>query len=72
VFCIRCIVGENRSRRRGQVPDVENVPKLIVDAFTGVLYPDDNLQYVRGEQLEAEWGPDDRGQTEAWIYGRQR
>jgi len=69
VFCIRCIVGESRSERKRQVPDVENVPKLIVDAFTGLLYPDDSLNHVRGVQVEADWGPDDQERAEVWIFG---
>lgn len=39
VFCIHCIVGESRSKRKRQVPDVENIPKLIVDASGGLLLP---------------------------------
>ena len=49
---------------------MENIPKLVVDAFTGLLYPDDNLHYVRGVQVEAEWGPAEEEKTEVWIYGR--
>jgi len=67
VFTIKSIVGIRRRRKVG--PDVENIPKLIVDAFTGVLYPDDNLDYVRGIQVEATFGPDDQECTEVWIYG---
>jgi Holliday junction resolvase RusA-like endonuclease len=69
VFCIRCIVGESRGRWARQIPDVENIPKLIVDAFTGLLYPDDNLNHVRGVQVEADWGPDDQERAEVWIFG---
>jgi len=69
VFAIRCVVGQSRGRYFMQIPDVENIPKLIVDAFTGVLYPDDNLHYVRGVQVEAEWGPDDEERAEVWIFG---
>lgn len=72
VFCVRCVLGDSRSRHYRQVPDVENIPKLIVDAFTGLLYPDDNLHYVRGVQVEAEWGPDEREQAEVWIYGHPK
>ena len=67
VFTIKSIVGIRRRRKVG--PDVENIPKLIVDAFTGVLYPDDNLDFVRGIQVEAMFGPDDQECTEVWIYG---
>jgi Holliday junction resolvase RusA-like endonuclease len=69
VFCIRCVVGESRGLWKHQVPDVENVPKLIVDAFTGLLYPDDDLHHVRGVQVEAEWGSDEQERAEIWIYG---
>jgi Holliday junction resolvase RusA-like endonuclease len=72
VFCIRCVVGQSRSARKGQVPDIENIPKLIVDAFTGILYPDDNLNYVRGIQVEAAWGPDANGHAEVWIPGQPK
>lgn len=72
VFCIRCAVGQSRSTRRGQVPDIENIPKLIVDAFTGILYPDDNLNFVRGIQVEAEWGPDAAEQAEVWILAQPK
>jgi len=44
VFHIHAIVGGSRDKPR-QVPDVENIPKLIIDAFTGVLYDDDNLNF---------------------------
>lgn len=70
VFCIRCVVGESRSKQRGRTPDVENIPKLIVDALTGHLYPDDNLHYVRGIQVEAVWGRDEDEKAEVWIYGK--
>jgi Holliday junction resolvase RusA-like endonuclease len=55
------------SRYAFQVPDVENIPKRIVDAFTGLLYPDDNLHRVPGVQVETEWGPDAQQRTEIWI-----
>ncbi len=68
-FCIQCTVPRSRDLPK-QVPDVENIPKLIVDAFTGLLYEDDNLNHVRGVQVEAEWGEEER--TEVWIYGQPR
>ena len=71
VFHIRAIVGQSRNKTR-QAPDVENIPKLIVDAFTGVLYEDDNLHYVRGVQVEASWGADSEERTDVWIYGMPR
>jgi len=68
VFCIRCIVGRSRDKEH-QAPDVDNILKLVVDAFTGLLCPEDNLHHVRGVQAEAEWGPDEEERTEVWIYG---
>ena len=70
VFSIKSIIGNRRRRKVG--PDVENIPKLIIDAFTGILYPDDNLDYVRGIQVEAMFGPDNEECTEVWIYGSKR
>jgi Holliday junction resolvase RusA-like endonuclease len=69
VFCIRGDLNESRGKWQHQVPDVENIPKLIVDAFTGLLYPDDNLHHVRGVQVEANWVPDGQEQLEVWIFG---
>jgi Holliday junction resolvase RusA-like endonuclease len=69
VFSIRCVVARSRGRFPRQVPDVENIPKLIVDAFTGLLYPDDNIHFVRAVQVEAQFGPDDQEQSEIWIFG---
>ena len=71
-FCIRCVVGQDRSRNQNQIPDVDNIPKLIVDALTGVLHPDDNLNSVRGVQVEAEWGPDAAEHAEVWILGQPK
>lgn len=68
-FSIRCIVGESRKRKLG--PDVENIPKLIVDAFTGHLYEDDNLAHVRGVQVEATFGRNEEEFAEVWIYGKE-
>jgi Holliday junction resolvase RusA-like endonuclease len=56
--------------RQGQVPDVDNIPKLLAEAFTDLLYPDDNSNHVRGVQVEAEWGPDDQERAEVWIFGQ--
>lgn len=67
VFHIRCTVSQRRKTKRG--PDVENIPKLIVDAFTGILYPDDNLDHVRGLQVEAIFGPDNDEIADITIYG---
>ena len=67
VFSIYSVMGQSRRKKQG--PDVENIPKLIVDAFTGILYVDDNLDYVRGVQVEAIFGLDEQEHTEVWIYG---
>jgi Holliday junction resolvase RusA-like endonuclease len=72
VFSIRCAIGESRGKWKRQVPDVENIPKLIVDAFTGTLYPDDNLHFVRGVQVEAAWIADPHEQLEVWIFGNPK
>jgi Holliday junction resolvase RusA-like endonuclease len=72
VFCIRSAVGESRGKWRKQAPDVENIPKLVVDAFTSLLYPDDNLHHVRGVQVEADWVPDWQELLEVWIYGQPK
>ena len=69
VFSIQCVVSESRRSKKG--PDVENIPKLIVDAFTGIIYADDNLDYVRGVQVEAVFGPDEQESVEVWIYGKR-
>ena len=67
-FDIVCRVAASRGRYAYQIPDVENIPKLIVDAFTVVLYPDDNLKYVRGVLVEAELSADETEYAEVWIY----
>ncbi len=51
---------------------MDNIAKQIVEAFREFLYQDDNMNYVRGVQVEAEWGPDDREQAEVWIYGQPK
>jgi len=43
---------------------------MIADAFTGILYEDDNLNHVRGVQVEADWGADEDERTKVWIYGK--
>ena len=70
VFSIYSVIGQSRRRKQG--PDVENIPKLIVDAFTGLLYPDDNLDYVRGVQVEAVFGDDEQEHSDVWIYGSKK
>jgi Holliday junction resolvase RusA-like endonuclease len=72
MFSIECVVAQSRGKNSRQIPDVENIPKLIVDAFTGVLYPDDDLRFVRGVQVEARFGPDTDEKVTVWIFGKQR
>ena len=64
--------GARSQRMQNQIPDVDNIPKLIVDAFTGILYRDDNLNSIRGVQVEAEWGPDAAEHAEVWILGQPK
>jgi len=71
-ICVRCRVGKSRALRMNQMPDVDNVAKLILDAFTGHLYADDDATHVRGVQVEADWAQDDQERTEIWIYGRRK
>jgi Holliday junction resolvase RusA-like endonuclease len=71
-FSIRCVVAQSRGRIPRQIPDVENIPKLIVDAFTGVLYPDDHIHHVRGVQVEAVFGPNEAEKAEVWIFACPR
>lgn len=71
-FSIRCVVSRSRERNPRWVPDVENMSKLIVDALTGLLYPDDNLNHVHGVQVEVDWGPDAEEHAEVWIFGKPK
>jgi hypothetical protein len=47
---------------------VENAPKLIVDAFTGLLYEDDGWRFVGAVQVEGHWVEDAEERTEVWVY----
>lgn len=62
----RELTGPKFDRQR---PDVENVAKVITDAFTGYLYEDDDLRFVAGVQAEC-FGVDSIGDehTSVWIY----
>jgi len=64
--------------------DIENVPKLIIDAFSSNqidrdksgyskmgLYPDDDLKHVRAFQIEGKFSNDRRDNTEVWIFGKK-
>lgn len=63
--------------------DLENVPKLIVEAFSGSkieqdhseylqleLYPDDHLGYIKAIQAEGELTLDE-DDAEVWIFGKK-
>ena len=78
-FCIEV----NRSSSERPL-DIENVPKLIIDAFSnGIiqkdksrytkvnLYPDDDLRHVRAFQIEGRFNNDGRNDTEVWIFGKK-
>jgi hypothetical protein len=69
-FSIRCMVNFSRSKVKKNIPNVVNVPRLVVDAFIGVLYPDDNIHHVRGVQVEAVFGPQEI--AEVWIFGKPK
>ena len=64
--------------------DIENVPKLIIDAFSSNqinrdesryskmgLYPDDDLRYVRAFQIEGKFSDNERNNTEVCIFGKK-
>jgi hypothetical protein len=72
ICCIWCVVGESRGKWARNVPDVENMPILVVDTFTGTLYFDDNLNHVRAVQVEAVRGPDDHEALEGYISAALR
>jgi hypothetical protein len=64
--------------------DIENVPKLIIDAFSsGImekdessyrkigLYSDDDLRHVRALQIEGKLNRNGTNTTEVWIFGKK-
>jgi len=64
--------------------DIENVPKLIIDAFSRRqirldksvypqvgIYDEDSLKYVRVLHVEGELA-NNEDNTEVWVYGRKR
>lgn len=64
--------------------DIENVPKLIIDAFSSeiiekdkssypkvALYPNDDLTYVRAFHIEGKLNDRGRNTTEVWIFGKK-
>ena len=63
--------------------DIENIPKLIIDAFSSEqidrdksryprmkLYPDDTLEHIRVIQIEGKFS-DNKDNTEVWIFGKK-
>lgn len=44
IFVVTAYIGP----KHGTPPDTENIAKVIVDAFTGTLFPDDNSIFVPG------------------------
>ena len=63
--------------------DLENVPKLIIDAFSGwqmdrdrskylhvEIYRDDTMRWVRAIDIAGEF-TQDQDETEVWISGRR-
>jgi hypothetical protein len=69
LFALRVYWQNRRTIVPHQRPDVENVAKLVTDAFTGYLYEDDDLRFVCGVQSECFGVPDDSAErTEVWIF----
>lgn len=69
LFVLRVYWQQRRTAVPRQRPDVENVAKLVTDAFTGYLYEDDDLRFVCGVQSECFGVPDSATErTEVWIF----
>ena len=68
VFAIRAYLHQSRIPKKRRIPDIENIPKLIVDAFRGILFDDDNWRFVRAVQAEGLWIDEDDERTDVWIY----
>jgi hypothetical protein len=64
--------------------DIENVPKLIIDAFSSdqiykdksrysktELYADDDLKHVRAVQIEGKFSDNGSNNTGVWIFGKR-
>jgi hypothetical protein len=71
-----------RRKLKGRRFDIENVPKLIIDAFSKKLiendnskypkcaiYKDDILDYVKAIQIEGDFNK--QNSTEVWIFGKK-
>ena len=69
LFVLRVHWRKGRTVPSNQRPDVENVAKLITDAFIGYLYEDDDLRFVCGIQSECFGIPDTSTErTEVRIF----
>lgn len=69
LFVLRVYWQLRRTEVERQRPDVENVAKLITDAFTGYLYEDDDLRFVCGVQSECFGvGNSSPERTDVWIF----
>ena len=64
--------------------DIENVPKLVIDAFSDWqiskdksrysqlgLYPDDTFENVRAVYIDGVFSDSDTEKTEVWIFGKK-
>jgi len=64
--------------------DIENVPKLVIDAFSDWqinkdksrypqlgLFPDDNFENVRAVYIDGVFIDSDTEKTEVWIFGKK-
>ena len=71
LFALRVYWHESRALepKRSMGPDVENTAKTITDAFSGVLYADDDLRFVCAVQSECFGIPDNQAEhTRVWIF----
>ena len=63
--------------------DLENIPKLIIDSFSGwqinrdrsefpeaEIYRDDTMRWIRAIEIEGEFTQDE-DETEVWIFGKR-
>lgn len=79
-YAFRITVRRNVS---GRDLDLENVPKLIIDAFSGrqinrdrseypevEIYKDDTIRWVRAIQIDGQFTYKD-DHTEVWIFGKK-
>ena len=73
-----------RRNKFGRDLDLDNVPKLIIDAFSGKqidldrsayrkmkIYRNDTLRWIRSIQIEGKF-TNGKDKTEVWIYGKNK